>query len=208
MRKFIKSSYLFLIFFILLLSKDYLFNFWRMPDDISYENSYIKSLEEKVQELSGFIDGKDLPNLKYAKVLYQNPYKEGKVLLYTGVDDIKIGAIVVDKDGVVGKVSEVYKNKAVITLLSHPESLLQVKVGDCRGILHGGGLYISGINNYCEAKENDPVYISNFEASGENIIVGYVTQINKDEKRVSDKYYINTASDLKSFHYVLIMGGY
>ena len=174
---------LFFILFILLVSKNNLF--------LLYKNSKLGDRLTIKEEITG-------------KVLYQNPYKFNDELVIICNDDVKKNSYVTNDNRLIGIVDKVYKNKAIIKLITNKDFIMQVKINDCYGILkNDGNIYVSSINNYCSVNVNDSVYTSNLGYSKENIYVGKIVKVVEDANEINNKYIIDTVR-LSDLYYVSI----
>ena len=209
MKMFIKNSYLFLIFFILLLSKNFLISLFIPKKEINIENIYIKKLEKELTDLKK-IDNLDYyDNFIYGKVLYQNPYKfNEEVIISIKADNISKNAYVITNEGLLGIVDKVYHNFIIVKILTSQKTLLQVKINDCYGLLkYNKSLVVTNISNYCNVKINDNVYTSNLGYLDEEILVGKVTNIIEDENEITNNYLIEPAVNFNNLNYVVVISG-
>jgi len=87
-----------------------------IKDDVT--SNYIKSLEKEINE---FKEINNIENCISGSVIYRNPtlwYDE--ITINKGKkDNIKVGSIVINNEGIVGIVSDVYSNTSNISLITN-----------------------------------------------------------------------------------------
>lgn len=179
MRKKYHFTFLLLIFFMLFLSKDFLYGLF-----IPHNKINIKINSE-------YKDG---------KILYQNPYKFNEELIIAlDTKDINKNDYVINESGLIGVIDKTYKNMAIVKLLTSTDIMMQVRVNDCYGILsYDKKTLIKNIGNHCKVKKEDKVYTSNLGYVDEEIYVGKIKKIIKDKNEITNDYEI----DLENNKYV------
>ena len=207
MKMFIKNSYLFLIFFILLLSKSFWSSLFIPKEKIDIENIYIKKLEKEINDLKKIDKVKYKTNFYYGKVLYQNPYKYNEELIISiDTSNISKNDYVITMDGLLGIIDKTYQNYAIIKMLTSSNILLQVKINDCYGLLkYENKLIVTNINNYCNISLNDKVYTSNLGYLDEEILVGKVTDIIYDKNEIANTYIVTSEANFNDLNYVVVL---
>jgi len=205
MKVFIKNSYLFLIFFILLLSKDYLLGFLSFPS-FTYIDKYSKSLEKEIENINVIKNNNYKTSFSYAKVLWQNPYKFNEEITILIENKIFVNDYVVNKQGLVGYVSKVYENYATVDLITSKSAIFQVKINECYGLLKfEKSLVVTGINSYCKVNKGDLVYTSSLGFYNEKILVGSIKDIKYDENKIENTLLIEPAANLNELSYLLVL---
>jgi len=204
MKMFVKNSYLFLIFFILLISKPFLYGLIAPQKEIILDNIYIKKLEKELQDLK--VINKVFTKTKgiYGKVLYQNPYKfNDEVIVAIQSDSVEVGNYVINEKGLVGIVKNVYQNFIVVRLLTSKEVLMQVKVSDCYGLLkYNEKIILTNISNNCLVNINDQVYTSDLGKQDEVIFIGNVSN-----SGIKGEYEVNLSVNFNNLNYVVVISG-
>ena len=161
MKILLKNSYLFLIFFILLVCK----------------NSY--------HQISNLYQDKYM--------FYLSPYKfNEELILFIDEDNLHINDYVLSNNHLIGVIDKVYNQMSIIKLLTNKDTLLQISINDCYGLLkyENNKSIVTNINNYCDVKTGDNVYIG-------DISVGEVSGFIIDNNLISNTYlikldYLNT----------------
>ena len=205
MRKFIKNGYLFLILFIILLTRDYLLSFFSSIPKTNIKDSYVLKLEKEIEDLNIIKNKTYLSNFYYGKVLYQNPYKPGYLNILINSLDIKKGDLVLSDDSLIGIINDVKFPEASVKSVYTKDFLLGVTINNCYGILKGN--IISGIDNYCEVHDEDEVYTSDNNLIKDKVLIGKIVKINKDLNEVSNTYEIKFAKEYQNLNYLIIIGG-
>ena len=207
MKVFIKNSYLFLIFFILLIIKPFLYGLLSPKEKIEITNLYVNKLENEIKNIK-IIDNIFL-NTKgvYGKVLYQNPYKFiDELVIATNTDNINKNNYVINDKGLIGIVDKIYQNQVIVKMLTSKDILLQIRVNNCYGLLsYDKKLIISNINNYCQINPEDEVFTSNLGYQDEEVLIGKVGTIYIDSNRLIYKYEVNPVVDFNNLNYVVIL---
>ena len=203
--KLIKNSYLFMIFFVLLLSKNFLISLF-IPKDTININSYTKSLENNLKELSNNLIIKQ--NYYLGKVLYQNPYKfNQEIIIAINTDNLDINNYVISNNYLIGTINKKYKNFIIVKLLTSNDTLLQVKINNCYGLLkyQNNALIVSNISDYCNINIDMDVYTSNLGYLDDEILIGRVKNIIYDENNITNDYIIMPYANFNYLNYVYVI---
>ena len=203
--KLIKNSYLFMIFFVLLLSKNFLISLF-IPKDTININSYTKSLENNLEELSNNLIIKQ--NYYLGKVLYQNPYKFNReIIIAINTDNLDINNYVISNNYLIGTINKKYKNFIIVKLLTSNDTLLQVKINNCYGLLkyQNNALIVSNISDYCNINIDMDVYTSNLGYLDDEILIGRVKNIIYDENNITNDYIIMPYANFNYLNYVYVI---
>ncbi len=202
-----------LFIFCMLLREEVISFFFRATSIRETENQICeiknKELETKYQELVASYGYEE--NIEYttekSKVLFNNIYDlEKSLMIYKGSKEgIKPNFLVVNENGLVGIIKEVYKHSSKVLLLTNKETNLSVKVGNSYGILTSkdGKLQISGIDNKQEISKNMEVRTSDLSLYPENILIGYVENVEMDTYEIEQKISVTPA--VSSIKYVSII---
>lgn len=209
MKMFIKNSYLFLIFFILFLSRDFFYGLIMPKEKININDLYSQKLESELEKISLIKDAFTKTSGVYGKVLYQNPYKfNEEIVIAVDTNDIEINNYVITNKGLLGIVDRVYQNRIIAKMITSKDILLQVRVNECYGLLKKDKImYISGINNYCHVSPGDKVITSNLGYQDEEILIGTIGTLYIDVNRIDNKYEVLPEVNFDNLDYVVILTG-
>lgn len=206
MKLFIKNSYLFLIFFILLLSKDFIMGLFNYVPKIEYESLYVKKLEDEIKNINVIKGNNVFNSFSYGKIVYKNPYsKYEMVTMLIDSDSIARNDLVINNMGLVGVVDKVYKNYALVKLVNSSDIVMQVKINDCYGVLrYDKYFYVDNVDSLCNVVKNDNIYTSDLGYFSEKVNIGKVNNINifKNGKKI---YQIKFDVNFNNLNYVIIL---
>lgn len=205
MKRFIKNSYLFLIFFIILVSKDYVLSFFVKMPKVNIKDSYVQRLEQEIADINIIKNNEYKSNYYYAKVLYQNPYKPGYINIAIDDNKIKKNDYVIHNNMLLGTINKVYKNRAEVKLINASDFIMQVSINDCYGILRD--MKAEGINKYCPVDIGDEVYTSNLGYIKDKVLIGTVVKKISDKNEISDVYEVKSGNTFSNLNYLIIIGG-
>ncbi len=217
MRKFIyENGLLILTFLILLIFSNSIAKLYRNVDDEPIEK-YVLEIENQTlrQELNYYlqdINSKLYTNYDYkiSKLLFNNPYNlfnTGTILLGSK-DDIVKDMVVLYQDNLIGTIDRVYSNISYIELLNNKD-YFPIRINDNIGSIcdfnNKNKTYkICNIDNYGNIKIGDIVYTSNYSAYPQNIKVGVVSDIKKEDK-IEKEVYMKNNLDYKNINYVVVI---
>ncbi|MBE6147938.1 MAG: hypothetical protein E7167_00285 [Firmicutes bacterium] len=209
MKIFIKNSYLFLIFFILFFSKDFLYAILSPKEKIDVSSIYIEKLEKEITNINLIKGAFEKISGTYGKVLYQNPYKyNNELIVLATTKDIEKNDYVISAQGLIGVVDKIYQNHIIVKMLTNNEMLLQVRVNDCYGLLSFNKiLLLSNVNNYCSIDPEDEIYTSNLGYQDEEILIGKIGTLFIDENKIANSYEIIPSANFNKLNYVVILTG-
>ena len=209
MIKILKESYLFIIFFILLLLKNPLYKLFTIKDNI-YTPLKCSITEQEFNKLLEFNEIDLIYDSEYLNtyIIYKDIYNYlDEITIRGGKDKNLKNFPVVYDNTLIGIISKVEKTSSIVKLLTNPNIKVSVKINDTIGVLENNNdeLIVSNITNYSDINIGDYVYTSGLGNIKENIFIGEVKNItinNKDiEKRVVVDYKIN----IKDIDYVTII---
>lgn len=173
MKKIIKNSRIFLIFICLFLSKSFLYGLLSPKEEVVLDDIYIQKLEKELNDIQIIKGVFTKTDGVYGKVMYQNPYKFNEELIVaTQSDDIEVGSYVINNEGLIGLVKNVYKNFVVVRMLTSKDIIMQIKVNDCYGLLKQNK--ITNISDKCVIENGDSVYTSDLNIRDEIIKIGTI----------------------------------
>ncbi len=205
MKKFIKNSYLFLILFIIVISKNYILSFFARIPDVNIKDAYIQSLEDEIEEIKLIENTSYKDEFYYGKVIYQNPYKKGFISIVTGSKKVKKGDLVLSDSVLIGVINKVDKKTAEVKTIYAEDFALPVRINNCYGILKNDT--IEGIDKYCPVGESDEVYTSDLSPFNEKFLIGTINKVIKDKNGISDTYILKPMKNFSNLNYLIIIGG-
>ena len=196
--------------------------------DVDQTESYLiqknvnTSLEEEIQELKDVLElNRTLTEYTpiNATVLSRNKsYWFNQIMIDKGSKDgIKEDMAVVTKDGLVGKISRVYRNSSEIKLITSDDVNYKVSVtiqtgnGDSYAILNGYDsdtecVMVTGVDKMSTVKQGDTIITSGLGGMFPGgIYVGVVQDIKSDKYDLSKTLYIKTSQDFNNIHYVTVL---
>ncbi len=193
-----------IIIYILFLSKDTLWGLFNKNDININTDTYYKNEYEDMRKL---LDIEPVNyEVVYSKVILRDIYEfYNKLTINKGSNKgIREGDLVINQDGVIGKIDKVYKNYSEVVLLTSNKINLSVKINDAYGILKSSDEEINVLNIKLneEIKEGDYVYTSGLTNSPRGILIGEVKEINKDDLELEYKLVIEPKVNLKEIKYV------
>ena len=180
------------------------------------------SLEKEIQELKDTLElNRTLTEYTpiNATILSRNKsYWFNQIMIDKGSKDgIKKDMAVVTKDGLIGKISRVYKNSSEIKLITSDDVNYKVSVtiqtgdGDSYAILNGYDaetecITVTGVDKMSTVKKGDVIVTSGLGGMFPGgIYVGVVQDIKSDKYDLSKTLYIRTSQDFNNIHYVTIL---
>ena len=187
----------------------YIITYFRFDDNIAVEkrallveNGKLKDENNQLREALGLKDN----NGKYiiSKVLVRNIHSfYNEIILDKNTDNIEIGNAVINKDGIIGLVSEVKEDFIIVKLLTGDYNL-SVKINDTYGNLNNG--VVTLLDKYAVINKGDKVYTSGLTGISQNIYVGEVLDVLMSEDNLVQKINIKLL-DNQNLNYVAIMVG-
>ena len=180
------------------------------------------SLEKEIQELKDVLDlNRTLTEYTpiNATILSRNKsYWFNQIMIDKGFKDgIKKDMAVITKNGLVGKISRVYRSSSEIKLITSDDVNYKVSVaiqtsdGDTYAILNGydsatGCVKVTGVDKMSSVKKGDTIITSGLGGMFPGgIYVGVVEDIQSDKYDLSKTLYIRTSQDFNNIHYVTIL---
>ena len=181
------------------------------------------SLEKEIQELKETLDlNRTLTEYTSinATILSRNKnYWFNQIMIDKGSKDgIKKDMAVVTKNGLVGKISRVYRNSSEIKLITSDDVnykvsvTIQTETGDSYAILNGYDaktecVKVTGVDKMSNVKAGDTIVTSGLGGMFPGgIFVGVVQDIKSDKYDLSKTLYIKTSQDFNNIHYVTVLG--
>lgn len=207
----------------------YPFKIYNNDKNIDQSKSYLiqknvnESLEKEVEELKKQLElNKTLTEYKAinATILSRNKsYWFNNMIIDKGSKNgIKEGMAVITKNGLVGKISKVYKTSSEIKLITSDDTnykvSVSIKTNDSEniGILNGydpknGLIKITGVDKNSKVDIDNEVLTSGLGGVFPGgIYIGTVSKIESDKYNLSNNIYIKTTQDFNNIHYVTVLG--
>lgn len=206
----------------------YPFTVLNKEKDVDQSESYLiqknvnESLETEIQELKEVLElNKTLTEYDTvnATILSRNKsYWFNHMMIDKGKKDgIKKDMAVITKQGLVGKISKVYRTSSEIKLITSDDVNYKVSVaiktgsGDSYAILNGydantGCVKVTGVDKTSDVKVQDTIVTSGLGGMFPGgIYVGEVAHIQSDKYDLSKTLYIKTSQDFNNIHYVTVL---
>lgn len=180
------------------------------------------SLEQEIQELKDALDLNSTLT-EYtpinATILSRNKsYWFNQMMIDKGSSDgIQEDMAVVTKNGLIGKISRVYRHSSEIKLITSDDVNYKVSVaiktgdGDSYAILNGYDadtecVMVTGVDKMSTVKKGDTIVTSGLGGMFPGgIYVGVVEDIKSDKYDLSKTLYIRTSQDFNNIHYVTVL---
>lgn len=207
MKLFIKNSYLFIIFFIILLSKNFIFSLFKPKCNINYENMYTLSLEKEIENINIIKNNNYKTYFTYGKVINNNIYKfKEEIKVSCDTSNIKKNDLIIKDDYLIGIVKNVYKDYIIGLLITSKDFIITGTINNEYTVIKNEDNLLKATLISIDKKINinDKVYVSSLTGFNEKILIGYVDKINYDPNKISNNYIIKF-NNLNNLDYVVIL---
>lgn len=173
----------------------------------------LKSENEQLRSLLNFYDKKSY-NFELANILSRDAINNNLILISSGsTDGVAFGQAVVVNDGIlIGKVSAVNPDSAVVRLVIDNASKIAVRVGSeqsVSGVLTGSlglGMNLSYIPQVQDIKKNDLVYTSDFNPDIKGgLVVGRIGEVSAKEEDLFKVATVEPIVDLTTLTVVAVI---
>ncbi len=173
----------------------------------------LKSENEQLRNLLSFREEKKY-NLELANILSRDPINKNLLLINAGSNSgVNFGQAVVVNNGImVGKISAVNSDSAVVRLVIDNGSKIAVRVGDeqsVSGVLSGSfglGMSLSFIPQSQEIKKNDLIYTSDLDPDiPAGLVVGRIGEIKAEAEELFKVSTVDPIVDLNTLTVVAII---
>lgn len=179
-------------------------------------NTYIKELEKDIKEYKEISNLNDCIN---STIIYRNPeYWYDEFTINKGrVDNIKVGSMVINNEGVIGIISTVYDNTSTISLITNIDKNRKITVG----IINKDETIYGLISNYDKNKneiiiseltkdititDDLSVITTNFTNTfKEGLIIAKVKDIKDDSNGLSKNVIATPVVDYNDIKYVCVI---
>lgn len=197
-----------IVIYLLFLSKDYLIKLTKNNINIdTITESREEYYETEYKKLTKLVDLK--PNnyeIIYSKIILRDIYEfyDNVTILKGESDGIKEGNIIINNDGLIGVINKTFKNYSEVNLLTNKNINISVKINNSYGILSSNNniIYVKNIKLQNEIKEGDKVYTSGLTNTPDNILIGTVKNVKKDNLELEYILEITPSVDFHNINYV------
>ena len=145
----------------------------------------------------------------YSKILSRNMDEFFDQMTITkGLNDnIKKGDAVISEKGLIGIVSNSFKNYSEVSLITNANTNISVKINDAYGMLyaHDNKLYVKNIKLGSDIKVGDKITSSGLTNIKEGIYIGTVKSITKDAKELEYIMEVENAIAINHIKYVGVL---
>lgn len=185
MHKITKISFkilLMLTILILIYVISYYLNSLKYNNHDSIELNALKiennNLKEQIKELENVNNIKPVnDNYIISKVILRNIHEfYNEIVVLSDSDKVSIGNAVINEEGLIGIVKDIKDERIYVALLTSNYNI-SVKINDTYGNLNQEK--VTMLDKYSEINIGDTVYTSGLTSIPENIVVGYVKDVNK-----------------------------
>lgn len=136
------------------------------------------NLKEQVKSLENIYNIKPLNNnYLITRVILRNIHEfYNEIVLLSDSNQVKVGNAVINEEGLIGLVKDIKGDKVYVALLTSNYNI-SVKINDTYGNLNNKK--VTMLDKYSDINIGDIVYTSGLTNIPENILVGYVKEVNK-----------------------------
>lgn len=149
-------------------------------DNIELQTLKIENtnLKEQVKSLENIYNIKPLNNnYLITRVILRNIHEfYNEIVLLSDSKEIEVGNAVINEEGLIGLVKDIKDDKVYVALLTSNYNI-SVKINDTYGNLNNKK--VTMLDKYSDINIGDIVYTSGLTNIPENILVGYVKEVNK-----------------------------
>lgn len=201
-----------IIIYVVFLMKDNIIGLVDNKKDIttSISNLVEEDALKENQELHGILELKEMDTkIVYSKILSRNMDEFFDQMTITkGLNDnIKKGDAVISEKGLIGIVSNSFKNYSEVSLITNANTNISVKINDAYGMLyaHDNKLYVKNIKLGSDIKVGDKITSSGLTNIKEGIYIGTVKSITKDAKELEYIMEVENAIAINHIKYVGVL---
>lgn len=185
-----------------------------ITDDLT--NTYIKELESDIKEYKEISNLNDCIN---STIIYRNPeFWYDELTINKGrVDNIKVGSMVINNEGVIGTISNVYDNTSTISLITNIDKNRKITVGITNkdetiyGLISNydknkNEIIISELTKDITITDDLSVITTNFTNTfKEGLIIAKVKYIKDDSNGLSKNVIATPVVDYNDIKYVCVI---
>lgn len=204
-------KYLFILLLIIFIyGINYVLSYLKYNDSEILEVNVLKSENNRLRkELRNINDIVSYDGIDYKYVIgkviirdIHNFYNE--IVINLGSDKVMVGNAVVSRDGLVGIITKVEKDRSYVKLLSSDYNVSVVVNGNYGNY---NNLKVSMISKYSEIKEGDVVYTSGLVLEiPYGIYVGTVSKVDNDQDNLGKELKIITVNN-DNLNYIAVITG-
>lgn len=173
--------------------------------NIVYEEDY-QNLKKEYDQLLKFTT--ENPENTVSKVIFRNPltFFEEMKILKGQKEHIEKGSLVLNENGLVGVVKEVYEHSSLIELLPNKNTKIAVDIGTTHGLLESQNdqLIIKNLPMSAPIEVGMPINTSSYSLLTPNILVGVVKEVYPTNQNLSYEVIVEPNVDFENLNYVII----
>ena len=144
-------------------------------NSLKIENTNLKNEIKELEEVYNITPIND--NYIISKIILRNIHEfYNEIVALSDSELVETGNAVINEEGLIGIVKDIKENKIYIALLTSNYNI-SVKINDTYGNLNQNK--VTMLDKYSDINIGDTVYTSGLTSIPENILVGYVKEVNK-----------------------------
>lgn len=212
MKKKYKTIFIIILLFSLILTKDILFSLQDVTPIIN--EVYNLNVQNQLNDYQKLLNTNKLNNVNQNFIISRVSYRNINdfwhyVTINKGSNfNIIEHNVVLNEEGLIGTINKVSKYSSQVMLITNPKINISVKIGNSYGILSAKNnkLYVKNITENANIKVGDKVYTSGLTKVPENILVGIISKVEKDELGLEQILELDAAVKLHDINYVAVLG--
>ncbi len=143
-----------------------------------------------------------------SKVIIHDPLEYfSQVTIIKGKEEnINVGDLVVNEQGLVGTIGKVNSHTSIVELLPNKNTHIAVHIGDVDALLESinGNLMIKNITRDDNIKVGSDIITSNYSLLDAGLLVGKVKEIHETNQNLSYEILVEPSVDFKKLNYVTV----
>lgn len=212
MKKKYKTIFIIILLYSLILTKDILFSLQDVTPIIN--EVYNLNVQNQLNDYQKLLNTNKLNNVNQNFIISRVSYRNINdfwhyVTINKGSNfNIIEHNVVLNEEGLIGTINKVSKYSSQVMLITNPKINISVKIGNSYGILSAKNnkLYVKNITENANIKVGDKVYTSGLTKVPENILVGIISKVEKDELGLEQILELDAAVKLHDINYVAVLG--
>lgn len=212
MKKKYKTIFIIILLFSLIVIKDILFSLQDVTPII--KEVYNLNVQNQLNDYQKLLNTNKLNNVNQNFIISRVSYRNiNDFWHYVTIDkgsnfNVIEHNVVLNEEGLIGTISKVSKYSSQVMLITNPKINISVKIGNSYGILSAKNnkLYVKNITENANIKVGDKVYTSGLTKVPENIFVGIISKVEKDELGLEQILELDAAVKLHDINYVAVLG--
>lgn len=181
---------------------------------LSEQIKYLRDENRRLRKLLG-IKGEFAYDFKIGKVSFHQVRElyESFSISLGKEDGIRKNMVVLSGKNLIGRVDQVMNNYSIVQMITDQDSVVSVlDQNNILGVVRGnrnGDLYFEPTSNYeVDLKVGDKVYTSGVsDIYPKGLYVGYVSEVDKNEKDPLKKYKVKTEVDVFDLNEIIVITG-